>query len=178
MATGLGLRITRLRALIDHPATGDGERSAAQRMLDRLLPEAGRSVVGDRVYGGRYGHAGRHASLPRIVELIDADIAFARTFTRPGSAAEVAVYSPLRDAPAEVTYAVDSPSDGTIVITIEAVPAGWGWDREDGVETVSPALQALADELAEIMNRYNRDGSDVGKRFFGTVRAQGVTLVW
>ena len=178
MTSGLGLRIARLRALIDHPATGDGERSAAQRMLERLLPKAGGSPVGDRVYGGKYDRAGRHASLPRIVELIYADIAFAQTFSATGLPTELAVHSPIRDAPTEITYAVESPCDGTIVITIGAVPEGWGWNREGGVESVSPALEALADELAEIMNRYNRDGSDVGKRFFGTVRALGVTLAW
>lgn len=132
--------------------------------------------VGDRSYGARHDRAGRHADLPRIAEMIRADIAFARTFSVFGSPTEVALRSPIRDAPEGISYSVETPSFGRIVITVEGVPPGWGRATED--ESVSPELQALADELAEIMNSYNRDGSDVGKRFFGSVRIGDVTLVW
>jgi hypothetical protein len=50
--------------------------------------------------------------------------------------------------------------------------------REDGMVRTSPALRALADAPADVMNSYNHDGPDVGSRFFGTVRAEGKTLVW
>jgi hypothetical protein len=48
--------------------------------------------------------------------------------------------------------------------------------HEGGANTKSPALRALGDELADIMGSYNYDGTDIGKRFFGKVRAQRETL--
>jgi hypothetical protein len=78
--------------------------------------------------------------------------------------------------PLQITYSVETPHDSSIVITIDNVPSQWGWISTDGVETISPALRALADELADIMNGYNYDGPDIGKRFFGMVRVPGETL--
>ncbi|QIS13595.1 hypothetical protein [Nocardia arthritidis] len=182
MGHGLGVRVARLRALIDHPNTGVSERAAAQRMLDRILAKSGAGMRGgaadQRIYGARFDRAGRHADLERIVEMIRADIVFARTFSAPGAPTELALISPLRDCPEEISFSVEAPFDGRIVITIEGVPQAWGWTRDSGVDSVSPRLQALADELAEILNGYNYDGADVGKRFFGSVRVGDVTLVW
>lgn len=110
--------------------------------------------------------------------MIRADLAFARTFSAPGLPTELDVSNPIRDAPSEITYSVDTPSYGRIVITIEAVPPAWGWVYDNGVAAASPALQALAAELAEIMDAYNHDGRDTGKRFFGGVRTGDATLVW
>ncbi len=173
------LRISRLRNLIEHPRTGDSERAAAQRMLDRLLEKHTPEAAGDRSYGSRYWRVGRHASLDSVAELIRADIALARVvFSNAGAPGEVAVSSPIADAPAEIDYIVETPYFGTIVITINGIPYEWGWVTEDGIETVSPALRALADELTDIMNAYNHDGSDIDKRFFGKVRAGGATLVF
>ncbi|WP_280390430.1 hypothetical protein [Nocardia brasiliensis] len=181
MATVGVLRIARLRALIDHPGTGAGERAVAQRMLDRILHKSGTSAgtgSPQRSYGARHGRGGRHADLPRIVEMIRADIDFAQRFTVPGEAAELELRSPIRDAPAGITYSVESPSYGRIVIGIEGVPLEWGWSRADGIETVAAALHELAAALADVMDSYNRDGPEVGKRFFGSVRVHDVTLVW
>ncbi|MFG1796275.1 hypothetical protein [Nocardia sp. NPDC049149] len=181
-AGGLGSRIAHLRALIDHPATGAEERATAERMLLRLLRKAGDGAglraVGDRTYGRQYDKVGRHADLPEIVAMIRADLAFVRTFSVPGLPTELEVSSPVRAAPAEISYSVDQPSYGRIVITIEGVPAEWGWVSDGGIATASPALQALAEELAEIIDAYNHDGSDTGKRFFGSVRTADTTLVW
>ncbi|WP_327139639.1 hypothetical protein [Nocardia sp. NBC_01327] len=170
-------RITRLRALIDHPATGAGERAAAQRMLDRILAKSVRVPADDRIYGARYGRGARHADLAEVAELIRADIAFARTvFTEPAQPGGVAVGDPIRDAPAAIGYAVTAvPGESGIVITIEDVPQDWGWD---GAGFVGLALQGLAEELADIMNSYNYDGAAIGKRFFGRVRVRDVSLVW
>ncbi|MBF6130954.1 hypothetical protein [Nocardia brasiliensis] len=181
MATVGVLRIARLRALIDHPGTGAGERAVAQRMLDRILGKSGTSAgtgSPQRSYGARHGRGGRHADLPRIVEMIRADIDFAQRFTVPGEATELELRSPIRDAPAGITYSVESPSYGRIVIGIEGVPLEWGWSRVDGIETVAAALHELATALADVMDSYNRDGPEVGKRFFGSVRVHDVTLVW
>lgn len=174
------MRIVRLRALIDHPRTGDGERAAAQRMLDRILtttriPQGS----GDRTYGTRHHRAGRHASVSRIAEMIREDIALTRVaFTTSTQSGQPAMSDPIADAPAEIIYTVSAPHDSEIVIALDNVPQEWGWVPEYGIATVGPALRALVDELADLMNRYNRDGADIGKRFFGRVRVGGETLVW
>ncbi|TJZ75928.1 hypothetical protein FCG67_18040 [Rhodococcus oryzae] len=179
MAGNSRFRIARLRTLIEHPRTGDGERAAAQRMLDRILKKSVTDGSGDRTLGARHDRVGRHAGPSRIADAIRDDIAFARvvfaTATVPG---RPAVHDPIRDAPPGITYLVETPHDADVVITIDDVPRDWGWVSEDGIETVSPALRALADELAEIMNGYNRGGAEAERRFFGRVRVCGETLVW
>ncbi|RZL80441.1 MAG: hypothetical protein EOP32_17010 [Rhodococcus sp. (in: high G+C Gram-positive bacteria)] len=180
MAGNASLRITRLRTLIEHPRTGDSERAAAQRMLDRILGKSRiRYDSGDRTYGARHDRVGRHAGLSRIADMIRDDIALLRVvFSTPTPPGQLAVSDPIGDAPPGITYAVETPHDAGIVITIDGVPPDWGWVSEGGIETVSPALRALADELAELMNGYNRDGTDIDRRFFGSVRVRGETLVW
>lgn len=177
MATGATMRIMRLRTLIDHPATGPGERAAAQRMLDRILRKSGpaRHEHPGRSYGTRHDRAGRHASLAEIAEMIGQDIALERVLPDPGAPGELLAHSPLREAPATLTYTVE-PAPGSIVVTIGDIPPGWGM-RED-LETPGPALQSLAEALARIMNAYNHDGADTGRRFFGRVRAGDTTLIW
>lgn len=169
----------RLRALIEHPNTGDGERATAQRMLDRLLDRSGCAPIGDRTYGNRHHRVGKHADLPAVAEMIRADIALARVMFAPQTRlGEPAVRDPLGDAPVQIEISVDLPHHGCIDITIDNVPREWGWVVEDGIERVSSQLQELATELAEIMNGYNFDGSDIAKRFFGRVRVPELTLVW
>ncbi|MFE7799176.1 hypothetical protein [Nocardia sp. NPDC057440] len=180
MATDPGPRISRLRTLIDHPRTGDDERAVAQRMLRRILSKSARpDPYSGRVYGKRYDLAGRHASLARVAEMIRADIALATVrYSTPDRPGTLGPTDPLGNAPAEITYTVESPHDGSIVVTIDGIPEEWGWVQENGFETVSPALRAVADDLADIMDSYNRDGADIDKRFFGRVCARGETLVW
>lgn len=149
-------------------------------MLERLLAKTAHTdPVGDRSYGSRYHQVGRHATLESVAEMVRADIALARVvFATAGHAGEVAVSHPIADAPAGITYTVETPYFGSIIVSIDGIPQDWGWVSEDGIETVSPALRALADELTDIMNAYNHDGSDIDKRFFGKVRARGETLVF
>ncbi|RJO70053.1 hypothetical protein D5S18_29805 [Nocardia panacis] len=166
-----GSRVAHLRALIDHPNTGAAERDTAQRMLARLKVDG---PVGDRSYGGRHGRGGRHAGLARIAELIREDIAFAQRFSPAAAPTELAPYSPLRAAPASLVYSVDTPYEGRIDITIDGIPPEWGWTASGP----SPALSALAAELSDILDEYNRDGTDIGRRFFGGVRAGETTLLF
>ncbi len=175
VANGVGMRIAHLRALGEHPVTGGAERATALRMLDRLLRKERRA---GRRYGRHYDRVGRRAGLAEIADRIRADIEFARTFSAPGLPPELDLRNPVRDAPAEISYSVDVPFDGRIVITIMDVPPGWGWVLDDGCRTVSPALRTLAGELAEILAAYNHDGAAVGPRFFGGVRTEDATLVW
>jgi hypothetical protein len=179
MATAASLRISRLRNLIDHPRTGEAERAAAQRMLSRILRKSVRDASDGRNYGARYHRAGRHAQLSRIADMIREDIAIAGdAFPAMGLPDDIAPCDPIADAPAEIKYSVETPFDGSILITIDNIPREWGRVRESGIDRVSPALRALGDELADIMENYNYDGTDIGKRFFGNVRAQGETLRW
>ncbi|TCN49486.1 hypothetical protein EV641_11586 [Rhodococcus sp. SMB37] len=77
-----------------------------------------------------------------------------------------------------ITYTVRTPHDSEVVITLENVPQDWGWVSEFGIDTPSSALRALLDDLADLMNGYNHDGSDIGTRFFGRVRVGDETLMW
>jgi hypothetical protein len=149
-------------------------------MLDRILTKsAARVSSGPRSYGARYGRVGRHAGLAAVAEMIRADIALMRVLASTHApSGGLALQDPIGDAPAEIAFSVDTPGDFSIVITIDRVPSEWGWVRENGIVSVSPALRALADALAEVMNDYNHEGPDVGTRFFGTVRTEGETLVW
>ncbi|WP_245677036.1 hypothetical protein [Nocardia acidivorans] len=168
-------RVAHLRALIDHPGTGAGERAAAQRMLDRIMSKSG-AGSDDRSYGARYARLGRHADLESIAAMIRDDLAFVRVVfaDAPLVDHESAVVDPIRDAPEEITYSVVGlPQENSIEITIEGVPAEWG-----GGEGVSPQLRRLADELVDLLNSYNHDGEAIGKRFFARVRTPHETLVW
>ncbi len=171
MATDTSQRIYRLRALIAHPRTGDNERAAAQDTLDRILANAP-APVGDRSYGARYGRVGRHTSLAGIADAIRADLEYGRPDMATGPA--VAVLDRIAQAPAGIRYVVEASNEAGLVIRIENVPAEWGWHDD----RVSPQLQELADAVAELMNGYNRTGSDIGTRFFGVVRAGSDTLAW
>lgn len=149
-------------------------------MLDRILAKS-RSPLSctDRSYGTRHSRAGRHAGLTRIAEMIRQDIVLARTvFSSNAAAGDLAIEDLVGNAPAEILFDVDTRFGSEIVITLSSVPQEWGWVHEYGVATVSPALRALADELATVMNSYNHDGSDVDKRFFGKVRVGNDTLAW
>lgn len=162
------LRLLRLRALIDHPRTGDSERAAAQRMLDRILTSSAARVSSDtRSYGARYNRIGKHAGVATVAEMIRADIELMRALaSTPAAAGGLAVQDPIGDAPADIAFAVDTPHDFGIVVTINRIPREWGWVSEDGIVSTSPALRALADALADVMNSYNHDGQDGGARFF------------
>ncbi|MEV6061731.1 hypothetical protein ACIGO9_26005 [Nocardia asteroides] len=175
-------RITRLRALIEHDATGADERATAQRMLDRILRKSHGDHVtraaADRVYGARHDRPGRHASTASIVESVRDDIAFARTFAVVGGPGELTVHSPLAAAPAALTVSVSTPFADQIVVTIDDIPQDWGWESDEYDRiAASEDLRRLAAELAEIIDSYNHDGADVGPRFFRTIRAQQTTLI-
>lgn len=148
-------------------------------MLERVLNKSRtQHGCGDRTYGARHDRVGRHASLSRIADMIREDIGLARVMFPATTSELVAVHDPIGDAPPGISFTVETPHDAGIDITIRGVPRDWGWDSEDGVETFSAALRALAGQLAEIMNGYNRSGSGIEKRFFGRVRVGSETLEW
>ncbi|WP_246023175.1 hypothetical protein [Nocardia yunnanensis] len=162
-------RIQRLRDLIEHPRTGAAERAAAQRMLERILGSGPVRTVGDRSYGQRFERGGRHAGLSRIADMVREDIALARVFAEAVVAGELASRNAVRDAPAGITYTVDTPFDAGIRVVVAEVPQEWGWE-DSGVE--SQALRRLVAELRDIMDAYNHDGSDIGRRFHGHVEVR------
>lgn len=111
--------------------------------------------------------------------MIREDISLARAnISAAGKPGDLAAPDPIGDAPAEIEFEVDAPYDAGIVITIRSVPNSWGWQRDSGIDVVTPALQALAEELVEIMNSYNHNAKDVTRRFFGRIRVDSQTLVW
>lgn len=170
------VRINRLRALVEHPRTGESERAAAQRMLERILAKTTPAPTGERNYGERHHRGGRHERLDAVAELIRDDIRFARKgFGVAGQAGELAVSDPVADAPGDIEFTVDLPFEGSIVVTLERIPRDWGWTAAG---EVSPALRRLAEEVATIMNAYNHSGPDIGPRFFAKVRTEQETLIF
>src|SRR4051812_17296541 len=106
--TRTGKKIQLLQTLIDHPATGEGERAAARRMLDRVKARA--SAEGERlqptgwtdarVYGAKYDSVRNEYDLAKIAKRIREDIKVARKVgihsAGPGA---LAVADPIADAP-------------------------------------------------------------------------------
>ena len=189
-------KIKLLQTLIDHPRTGDNEREAARLMLGRLLAKAGEAhgitpeqAAGGwtdrRAYGAKYD---RNLTTAQIAALIRAQIKLARKLAKQAAGEDGAVKlpDPIGDAPAEIKFSVRSArfSGGTSIdISITNEPKDWAWEmREDRygcvMEMATPALQALADELAGLMRAYNYDGSDITTdcfdvNFYGSVYAKG-----
>lgn len=196
----LAEKIAKLVALIEHPRTGENERAAARRMLDRIKAKAterGEDVTeGSKDWGGyyrlppvRYGdkYDGYLASA-EIAKRIRADIAFARKFGKQtAKAGSVKVADPIGDAPDSIKFYVrkeDYAGGRSIHITIKGVPAEWWIDKEydhdPGNTYRAPCsrLLALRDALKEITWAYNYDGSDssvdyFNRNFYDHYRADG-----
>jgi hypothetical protein len=190
-------KIGLLNALINHPRTGEAERDAARRMLQRVVAKArtegvqikDSGVVDRRVYGAKYDHT-HTMDIADIAKQIREDIKLARKIAKqaaePGALATV---DPLANAPVEMKFGVRISrfSGGCALdIRIKNVPAGW-WtertdDRGDTGKFATPALKAVAAELRQIMDAYNHDGSDLltdysDVRFYGDVLSEdGLTL--
>lgn len=186
-------KITRLRALIDHPRTGQAERQAAERMLARILanqPEQMRQYDDalSVAYGDKYA-ATANLNTTEVAKLIREDIKIARKMgTRDGDSVDsLAIRNPIGDAPAEIKFSVRTSyfaGGSSIDIIIRNIPHTWGYEmREDDYdgrlrEMPTGALFTLANDLAEVMARYNYDGSDTQHdywhvRFYANVGAEG-----
>ncbi|MCZ4520378.1 hypothetical protein O4220_17835 [Rhodococcus ruber] len=179
MASNPAVRISGLRTLIDHPRTGSSERDTAQRMLNRILRTSRPITDARRQHGSSHGRLGRHSGLDSIAEMIRDDITMART-DRP-SATEfsgVAPVDPVANAPKDIRIEVDVDHACEIVVTISCIPTDWGWYRDGGIDAYSPALRALVDELASIVNSFDHSGDDITNRFFGRVRVEDTIVVW
>lgn len=196
-ATKAQKKIKLLNVLINHPRTGEAERDAARRMVQRVLAKASAEgiqiavsgYVDRRTYGAKYDHA-QTMDISDIARLIREDIKLARKVAKktaePGALATI---DALGNAPAQVKFGVRISrfSGGCALdIKIKNVPADW-WtertdDRGDAGKFATPALKALAAELRSIMDAYNHDGSDLltdyfDVRFYGHVLSEeGLTL--
>lgn len=172
-------KIQYLRNLIEHPRTGEAERDAAKRALERVLAKAGQSPKSEatrpswyreRVYGAKYeSMGGRYMTAAEIAKLIRADIKLAlkaaRATAEPGS---LAVIDPLAAMPAEikVTVKAETYSGGrSIDVVMRGVPEDWGFSMQEDRYSrklrsmPSPALREAAQALKEILHAYNYDGS-------------------
>lgn len=191
-------RIEFVTALAERGATA-GERDAAQRMLERLTakleklraeqPSGGNGYRPPaRAYGEKYSEVA-DLRLTDIAKRIRADIKLARKVAKamaaPGAMVTV---DPLRDAPETLKYSVRTQyysGGGSIDITITGVPEDWGWVTEkdphfpdETRRMPSPALRAVAKELAAITAAYNYNGSDLvtdyfDVRFYSNVTTDG-----
>jgi len=177
-ATKTQKKISLLRALIDHPRTGENERDAAQRMLKRVLAkveEQGEKVSGGfrdhRVYGEKYGKV-RHLGVVEIAKFMRADIKLAlkvaKAVAEPGALATFDAFAAIPD---DIKITVRTRHYSSIDIVVRNIPEQWGWteetdhwDRKRAVPT--PALKALAQELKAIHRAYNYDGSDSSTDYF------------
>ncbi|MFY2791745.1 hypothetical protein [Rhodococcus sp. MALMAid1271] len=111
--------------------------------------------------------------------MIRADIALARTdLPTPTQGDDVAMVDPIAHAPNGIQFDVAVRHDCEIVVTIVGVPTAWGWVDDGGLDLHSPALRALVDEIASIINSYNHSGQDITNRFSGRVRVGDATVVW
>jgi hypothetical protein len=170
-----------LKALIDHPRTGEEERDAARRMLQRVIAKAranGENLtatgwVDNRVYGAKYQQVqGMH--LADIAKLIRADIKLARKVgLKADGPAALAIIDPIANAPASIKYGVTTQTysgGGSINITIKNIPADWfTWEQRGSDEPrrkATSALEALAAELRAIHKAYNYNGSDLLTDYF------------
>lgn len=179
--------IQNLRALIDHPRTGENERAAARRMLGRVLAKAeqqGTQVEGGfrdhRVYGDKYDKA-RSLGVVEIAKLMRADIKLAlkvaKATAEPGSLATFDAFAAIPDG---IKITVRTRHYTVIDIVVRNIPDAWGWTEEtddwgNKRPMPTPALNALAQELKTIHRAYNYDGSDISTDYFDVNYYGGVS---
>lgn len=189
-ASKVAKKIELLKTLIDHPRTGEEERDAARRMLKRLLDKAkangekpGPGRVDHRHYGAKYQQV-RGMRLADIAKLMRADIKLARKIgLKAAEPGVIATVDPIANAPAGIKYSVTTQTysgGGSIDITIKNIPADWGYTHEDRGhgelrKVATPALEALAAELAVIHRAYNYNGSDITTDYFDVNYYGGVS---
>ncbi|MFE4329657.1 hypothetical protein ACFRQM_09395 [Streptomyces sp. NPDC056831] len=169
-------KIERLRALIDHPRTADNERSAAERMLRRVLDRAkadnvqlgGAGCVDTRVYGEKYDQV-RDLGLAEIAKLMRQDVKLARKLgQQEAEPSALALMDALGTMPAPIKISIKSryySGGGSIDIRVKGIPYDWGFVKEEDMRghmrTVpSPALAAVLADLKVIHWAYNYDGGD------------------
>lgn len=178
-ATKTQKTIQNLRALIDHPRTGENEREAARRMLKRVLTKAreqgeqtGDRFPDHRVYGEKCDEQVRRLNVVEIAKLMRADIKLAlkvaKATTQPGT---LATFDALAAIPDGVKITVRTRHYTSIDIVVRNIPEAWGWTEEPDNwgrkrPVPTPALKALAQELKTIHRAYNYDGSDISTDHF------------
>lgn len=202
-ADGLAHQIGVLRDIIARDSTPPGERSAAERALNRLLTKVDKAAkdgqqevrIGDRyyrmperVYGAKHDLV-RHMSTKEIAQVVRQDIAFARKLGKQtAKKGAVKFPDPIGDAPAQVRFYVSMRygCPGTITVTVKNVPDQWWEEREDHnfnpprpYREPQEPLQTLGTALHDLLWSYNYDASDpmvdlVDKRFYQHVRAHAV----
>lgn len=176
-ASKTGKRIDYLKALIDHPRTGEGEREAAKRALKRVLTaqetreDSRNGVISswyrERVYGPKYQQG--YMSAADIAKLIRTDIKLAMKAARAEAKdGEIAVPDPLTLIPADVkiTVKTENFSGGrSIDVIMRNIPQDWGFSMQEPrwggqpMEMPTPELRAAASALKDILDAYNHNGT-------------------
>lgn len=180
-------KIGLLKALIDHPRTGEPEREAARRMLKRVMDRAradggqtdayaGWSTADHRTYGAKYEQV-KNMGLAEIAKLMREDVKLARKVGKqaaePGS---LALVDALGTMPAQIKVSITSQyysGGGSIHVRVKNIPDGWGFVEEDhpfrdGATRMvpSPAFSAVLTDLRVIHAAYNYDGSDISTDYY------------
>jgi hypothetical protein len=182
-----------LENLYFHARTGEGERDAAGRMLDRAIAAAKKAgeitETGDNAavwhgyklpevwYGSRYEEV-KHMSVVEIAKRIREDIKLARKVDdKLATGATVALVdplAPLATMPKGMKVSVRARHGNAIDVRIYNLPEkGWGYVEEDdwhvpGRTNWVPGVQlrGIIDALSEIHDQYNYDGSDTSVDYF------------
>jgi hypothetical protein len=176
-------RIRILRDMVSRKSTVEGERAAAQHLLDKLEEAADRA---SRNYGSKYDHADTLAAKD-IAAIVRAEIKVARqvaaqTADLPTGPGEVAVFDPIGTMPTSVKVSVKSQryqGGQAIRVRLDDIPQAWGFvpaaePTKYRIHDSSPALKALYAALMGVLESYNHDGSDLVSgysdvRFYGSV---------
>jgi hypothetical protein len=182
-----------LENLYFHARTGEGEKAAAGRMLDRAVAAAkeagqvteadGKAAVwhGYRLpevwYGSRYEEV-KNLSVVEIAKRIREDIKLARKVDdKLATGAAVALVdplAPLATMPKGMKVSVRARHGNAIDVRIYNLPEqGWGYvEQRDpyrpGQTVWVPGVQlrGIIDALSEIHGAYNFDGSDSSVDYF------------
>lgn len=178
-----------LRSVIDHPNTGDGERTAAEHALHRLLSnnpgarqlaEAETATLLPVVTGDRYDPA---LDITTIAATLRKEFQLRRRTARKAGGADIAVIDPIGDLPAEVKISVRAERGSVydiIRVNLKGAPDHWwipGWPYD----TPGPTLSHVGQEISDAVQSFNRNGSDlrfdhVDVRFHSQITADHRTI--
>lgn len=174
--TAIERKLEYLTALISHAGTTEVEVKAAKSARARLAGALEAAAPGPanqwepRWTGEKY-QPGRYLPGTEITALIRAEIKVARALAKyaaqPGEVAiPDPVTGPIAAAPPGIRFGARILHHGSIAITVENVPAEWGYGTygEDfhgnPCEAPSPALYELGVALDTLGNQWNYDDSD------------------
>lgn len=182
-------RMEALRRIIEHPTTKDGERSAAQHALHRLLannPDTQRLTADDTTalfpvtIGDRYDSS---LDIRDIAAILRREFQLRRKVARTSGGTDLALIDPIGDLPAEVKISVRIERGSIhdiLIVNLKNTPENW-WAPEGPYIVPGRELRRVGQEISDTVQAFNYDGSDprfdhVNVRFIGRVTADHRTI--